>query len=39
VVTVATTLIPSATGVLDAVRVCTTINDVDPLRIVVLNAF
>jgi hypothetical protein len=39
VVTVAITLIPSATGVLDDVRVCTTIHDADPFHTVILNAF
>jgi hypothetical protein len=39
VVTVATTLIPSATNVLDDVWVCTTIHDADPVRTIVLNTF
>jgi hypothetical protein len=39
VVTVATTLIQSATGVLDAVRVWTAIHDTDPVYTSVLNAF
>jgi hypothetical protein len=39
VVTVATTLIPSATGILDAVRVRTAIHDINLTRIIVLYAF
>jgi hypothetical protein len=39
VVMVATTLIPSATEALNAVRVRTTIHDVDPVRTIVLDAF
>jgi hypothetical protein len=36
---VATTLIPSAIGALDVVRVRTTIHDVDLVHTIILNAF
>jgi hypothetical protein len=39
VVMVATSLIPSATGILDTVRVRSAIHDVDPVRTVILDAF
>jgi hypothetical protein len=39
VVTVATMLIPSATGFLNFVRVHTAIHDVDPAHIIILDTF